>query len=409
MDFISLPVEIILSVFSFLSPRHIKETRLVCKTFCRYSSQYLIDSVFAGSQTNTLERLEAISKHDIFCKAITTVVYSTCSLRRDYATVGEYYEDLYQLRGRVMLEENRNTIPTKERCEVYWGKYREVYDDQLRVLQDNSDKTRITIALQSMPNIKHLVLSGDAWKSPAHPLHSVWQSGSDLIITPTYDSDDGPWQLSHGFEVMSSALLANKIHAVSLTQVEPHYIPEVLRSNCYTKELRQFFASLENISLYFNDDSIDYLDSVKNCLSTAKRLESLELIVETLEDRTDFTALLNNSWPNLTSISLQFALDYEPFVAFCRKHRNVRSLILKQSALFGGTWEDVVLIMRECFHLRDARIEGLTERDGEFAWIPTNDKLTDTLRLPNVEHYLVHGGANPFRSGALELESLEYL
>ena len=52
---------------------------------------------------------------------------------------------------------------------------------------------------------------------------------------------------------------------------------------------------------------------------------------------------------------------------------------------------------------------GLTERDGEFAWIPTNDKLTDTLRLPNVEHYLVHGGANPFRSGALELESLEYL
>ena len=97
MDFISLPVEIIVLIFSFLSPKHIKEARLVCKAFCWYSSQYLIDTVFAGSQTNTLQRLEEIATHDIFRKTVTTVVYSTCSLSRNYTTVDEYYEYLQEL------------------------------------------------------------------------------------------------------------------------------------------------------------------------------------------------------------------------------------------------------------------------------------------------------------------------
>lgn len=128
-----------------------------------------------------------------------------------------------------------------------------------------------------------------------------------------------------------------------------------------------------------------------------------------LERRTSFTRLLSNSWPNLTSISLGFDLDFVLFVAFCRRHKSVRSLHLKGCGLFGGTWEELVPIMRECFHLTDAWIECLAERNGEYAWIRAHNEIDVYLRLPEAEHYPIHGGENPFSSGALELEDLDYL
>jgi hypothetical protein len=148
---------------------------------------------------------------------------------------------------------------------------------------------------------------------------------------------------------------------------------------------------------------------VKNCLFAAKQLEHLELRIEMFEMQPAFTTLLSNSWQNPTSVSLRFDFDYELFVAFCRRHKSVSSLSLKNCTLFGGTWEELVPIMREYFQLKDAWIEGLVERNGEFAWIRANEDIDGHLRLPAAEHYLVHGGENPFRSGALELEDVEYL
>jgi hypothetical protein len=233
--------------------------------------------------------------------------------------------------------------------------------------------------------------------------------GNDFVIKPGHDPDEGPWRLSHGFEVMSSAFIANKIRPESLMQIEPKFTYDVLRSNCFTKELQQFFGPLYKTSLIFNEQTIAYLDMVKNCLFAAKRLEHLLVRVETLERRTAFTTLLDNSWPNLTSVSLEFDFVYEVFVAFCRRNKSLRSLHLKTCDLFGGTWAELVPIMRVCFHLTDARIEGLGERNGEYAWIRANKEIDSYLRLPEAEHYLVHGGENPFRSGALELEDVEYL
>jgi hypothetical protein len=400
MGLLSLPAELIVSVFSLLPPKDIKKARLVCRAFSRYSSQYLIDSVFAGSQTNTLERLEEIAKHDIFSRTIRTVVYSTCSLPRNYATVKEYYAHLKQLWNRFKGE----TMPKKKQCTVYWTKYQDVYNDQVRVLRDGSEKTRIALALQRMPNVEHLVLSCDAWKSPAHPLHAVWDSKDYFIIRPTHDADDGPWQLSHGFKVMSSAFTANKIRPKSLIQTEPHYIWDFLRSDCFTAESLHFFEPLHKISLHFHERNITYMDEVKTCFSAAKRLQHLELQIEMFETQTAFNRLLSSSWPNLTSVSLSFDLDYEPFVAFCRRHRSVRSLCLTSCFLHDGSWKTLMPIIRECFHLTDARIESLNETDLELIWAGstyTEDNTND--RIPEAEHYLVHGGENPFENGALEL------
>jgi hypothetical protein len=243
------------------------------------------------------------------------------------------------------------------------------------------------MALQSMPNVKHLVLSCAAWESPAYLLYTVWDAGNDFVIKPGHDLDKGPWRLSHGFEVMTSAFIANKMRPESLMQIEPKYIYNVLRSNCFTKELRQFFVPLYKISLIFNEERIAYLGIVKNCLFAAKHLEYLRVQVGTLERRTAFTTLLDNSWPNLTSVSLEFDFDYEVFIVFCRKNKSLYFLHLKTCGLFGGTWAELVPIMRECFHLTDTRIEGLTECNGEYAWTRAKKPIDSYLRLPEAEHY----------------------
>lgn len=402
MELLSLPSEIIVSIFSFLSPKYIKKVRLVCRDFCSYSSQYLkVDSVFAGSQTKTLERLEEIAQHDVFSKTVTTVVYATCSLRRGYETVDEYYEHLQELKRPY----SEDTIPTKEQCKLYWGRYQDIYNDQVRVLRDGSDKARIAFALQRLPNLKHLVLSCTAWESPTHPLHAAWEAGQDAIIKPTFDPDDGLCQVSHGLELMSSAFIANNIRPQSLIQTGLMFPSDLLRSNYFTTESRPFFEPLHKLSLHFSSErSFTYLDMMKTYIFAAKRLEHLKLHIEMLERQPAFTGLLSSSWPNLTSVSLTFDLDYEPFVAFCRKHETVRSLRLELCDLYNGTWEELVPIMRDCFRLTDTRIEVLTEFDMQFVWTSSKDQeLNLEHRLPEAEHYLVHGGENPFRNGALEL------
>jgi hypothetical protein len=295
-------------------------------------------------------------------------------------------------------------MPTREQCKVYWAKCQDVYNDQVRVLRDGIETTRIALALQRMPKVQHLVLSWDAWKSPAHPLHAVWHSEEHFMIKPTHDPKDGPSQFSHGFELMSSAFMANKIRPKSLIQTEMQYISDNLHSNCFSTESLHFFESLHKISLSFYERVITYMDEVKTCLSAAKRLQHLQLQVEMMGSQSAFTGLLSSSWPNLTSVSLSFDIDYEPFVAFCRRHRTVRSLCPKLCYLTVGSWKTLMPIMRECFHLTDARIEGLGETELELLWAGstnTEDNIRD--RIPEAEHYLVHGGENPFENGALEL------
>jgi hypothetical protein len=239
-----------------------------------------------------------------------------------------------------------------------------------------------------------------------HPLHAVFQAGKDLIIKPTYDPPNGRSQLSRSFKLVSSALIANKIRLESLVQTEPMFIDEALRSNCFTKDKQHLFEPLRMISLHFMEESAAYLDRVQNCLFAAKHLEHLRLGVELLDVQTSFTVLLDNSWPNLTSVRLQFDFDYDLFVSFCRKNKSVRSLHLNDSGLCGGTWEELVLIMRQCFRLTDAWMEGLSEGNGYHIWVRATEEHYGDLHLLEAEHYLLHGGENPFGTGALELEDM---
>lgn len=261
-----------------------------------------------------------------------------------------------------------------------------------------------------MPNVKSLVLSGTAWKQPIHPLNPDWNPENTFIITPSTDPFDGPWQFSHGFEVMSSALLSNGIRMTSFSNTGGPYISQSLRSNCFAKSARELFRTLRKVALYLNatfDESLTRQDEIEDCLSAAKNLDHLDLTLDEFNMITpnfmpNFTNMLRTTtWPNLSYLSLSIAIDYEPFLGFCGRHGKIlRCFYLKLCYLFGGSWGTLVEAMRTHLLLEEAWLEGLSEEPfNDHAW-----ELGD--RLPDAENYLLHGGENPFKNGTLNLEFL---
>lgn len=90
---------------------YIKTARQVCRIFNDNASPFLIDTVIAGSETETLKRLEAIAGHDQFKTAVTTVIPPACPPGYGYATADDHYSELCS-RYRYSKEK----IPALEQC-----------------------------------------------------------------------------------------------------------------------------------------------------------------------------------------------------------------------------------------------------------------------------------------------------
>ncbi|PVH69173.1 hypothetical protein DL98DRAFT_626184 [Cadophora sp. DSE1049] len=402
---LQVPFEILSLVFSKLRPQHIKVIRQVCHAFNNLSSWYLLHTAIAGSQTETLERLEAIAQHPIFSKIITDITYAVCSLRREYATRDEYYQDL---RERRRFLEYKKRMPTIKQCEAYRVRYQEIYKDQAKLVKTGQDKHRIKMALHHMPNIKSLVLSGSAWKRSIHPLNRDWNPENWFIIAPSTNPFDNPWQFSHGFEIMSSALLSDGIRITSFSHSGRPYISTTLRLNDFAKPARELLHTLRKVTLYLHatcNESLTRQDEIEDCLSAAKYLEHLDLTLDEFDMNTpnlipNFTNMLRTTtWPNLSYLSLSIDIDYGPFLGFCERHgKTLRCFQLKLCYLFGGSWGTLVEVIRSHLLLEEAWLECLSEEPfNDHAW-----ELGD--RLPDAENYLLYGGENPFKNGTLNLE-----
>lgn len=404
---IHIPAETLSLIFSYQSLEDVRIARLVCTTFYSLASSYFLDTAIAGSQTATIERLEAIAKHAVLRTTVTTIVYSACSLNREFSTVGDYYEDL-----RMRHRYSGKQLPTIEQCERHWVEYQRIYRDQVE-LQKGEDKIRIQSALRHMPNVKHLVLSGTAWKLSSHPLNTMWCHPDYTIIEPNTDPDNGPRQFSHGFNVMSSALLSSNICLSSLSCTNPTYTSDSFRSSCFTENSQGLFRSLRRIVLYLTAefDQTPLSDNkVGQCISVASKLEALELVFEPEGQRQIvFPRILLATWPELYHLKLEIDIDYGVFTDFCQRHGNsLRSLHLENVHLFGGTWGMLLQVMKDCLHLTKVCLGTLSED-------PHQDRLwerrngleeQDWQRLSEAEEYLLCGGKNPFRNNTFQLVSL---
>jgi len=384
-------------IFSCLGAKDVKSVRNVCRIFCHYASQYLVDTVYVGSQTKTLDRSNnRIAKHPVFRQTVRTIVYSTCSLDY-YATPEEYIEDVWE---RTRYLEHRR--PTKDQCRRYWRQHQELYEDQVETLQRGHERC-IKYALRRMPNIEHLVFSGTAWQSLAHPLNGYWCTwNDDFIITPnSRPVDDESCQISHGFDVMCTAFSANRRMLRSLLQAEQPTC-DYLRPSCFSEKVQEVFGSIHEVFLYFDDQCLEWQPLVESCLFIAKELQSLHLSVEKLPDGIVFANIFFNTWPNLSCLSLTLDIEYNSFLAFCQKHQGtLRILRLSQCCLFQGTWENLVGELNGCLHLSEALLEGVAEASHYgYEW-------QSGARLSEAEEYLLSGGQNPFANGTLKLERID--
>ncbi|KFY02574.1 hypothetical protein O988_02073 [Pseudogymnoascus sp. VKM F-3808] len=362
-----MPPEILALIFSCLMRKHIKTARQVCHTFDDIASPYLIDTAIAGSETETLKRLEAIAKHDRFRTAITTVIFSVCSLGCGYATVGDYYAEL-SWRYRYSKEK----IPALDQCEQHWRDYQTIYKDQAECQQGGDDKRRIKNALRHMPNIKHLVISTNAWELASHPLNRLWCPSNYKIIEPRHDPPEGPYQSSHGFHIISSALLSNNLRLCSLSFPEIRNSADGLRSPSFSNKTPALFHYLRKVALYLYGEiyqDLPYQINVQKCLSIAKDLESLEIGSEPAAHRIHFTTLFHTKWPKLIHLRLQINIHYDSFTVFCKNHHeSLRSLHLQSIGLFGGTWGDLITEIGKHLRLTDAWLEDLYEGISDDKW-----------------------------------------
>ncbi|KAH6689926.1 hypothetical protein BKA61DRAFT_585130 [Leptodontidium sp. MPI-SDFR-AT-0119] len=391
---ILIPAEILSLIFSCLLLVDIKAARCVCRTFNSLASPHLLDTAIVGSQTETIERFEAIAAHELFLKFVTTVIFSVYSLQGEYATVNGYYNDLPRhYEGREMR------LPTLEQCDEHWRNHQRVINDQTELQESGDDKRRIQNALRLMPNIHHLVLSGDAGKMATHPLNKIWCPSTYRIIEPLYDL--GKWQFSHGFITMSSALLSNRQCLSTLSHTDIRSDSDVLSSLCFSGMVQEIFRNLRRVALFIDDEIYRtslFQTRVGECLAIASNLETLEIISEEWGNQTDLSRILCATWPRLYHLKLRINLGYDSFLLFCQRHKeSLRSLHLQCLTLFGGSWGELVKAMRTHLRLTNIWLEDLDEGSEEL-WVRRDDLSGGWYRLSEAEAYVLHGGDNPFEN-----------
>ena len=88
-----LPNELIVAILGYLDRSHLKSTRLVCKTWCSYASQFLFDKIYVAPNKIDLEVFEAITQHPILSKCVRRLVYDGSEFLPDL-TMCSYVESL---------------------------------------------------------------------------------------------------------------------------------------------------------------------------------------------------------------------------------------------------------------------------------------------------------------------------
>lgn len=400
IDSIPVPAEILELAFSNLEAKDIKSTRLVCRVFCTYSSPYLFDTVIISSHTKSLEKLEAIARHDVFRKSVRTLVYSASARLFNYATVIEYYNHMstQYLRRQARLGGQPGALdesepPIIEQC---WREYADLHKDQQRLQRDGKDKIRIRDALCQMPNIKHLVLSDDLI---SHPLNTLWDH--TVAIGPEMCRNNE--QLSYAFNLMFFAFQSHKTLPISLRSTEWD-MPWGIDLSCFSEQASPLFRSLREISLSLHSylRERECAHALGKCLAAAPDLECLEISLKrpTRVPEPDFANILFGAWPRLSRLVLTMDIEYDPFVTFCKRHGGgaLRVLHLERCRLVGGSLEMFAEVMRDCLRLTDVTLD---EGPDHYPKSPEDGRVRE------VEHYILQGGESPFKAGDLAF-GMEY-
>ncbi|KAI1158669.1 hypothetical protein F5B18DRAFT_656456 [Nemania serpens] len=230
---LDLPDELLIEIFKNLNPETtmhgsheydhnaehteaIKSTRLACRRLCAIASYFLLDFVNVEPTEASIRRLERISEHEAVRKEIRgahisfTMYHPDLAKSLDWFVQGlvkqfehEYLHKELWLRppfhGFPSSEEEQSALIAKGKSISHawsygfvrarrnnWNikkyllnahkEYKRRFNEQQRLMKDNSFTVRIALALAKMPKIKYLMVNNNLTMSHLIGKEDIWQA-----------------------------------------------------------------------------------------------------------------------------------------------------------------------------------------------------------------------------------------
>ena len=163
-QFLDLSDELLVQVLGYLPKSHLKSARLSCTRCGRIGAEWLFQRVYFAPRQAAIDTFLSISANPTFAKNVTELVYDGrlfVSEFRLYNSYNEAFDDfLRSSNGDVNFKDVVNRDTYHEVLAKSLVRYKSLYDQQQRILQDYKDYEALLTGLNNFPNITTVTALG---------------------------------------------------------------------------------------------------------------------------------------------------------------------------------------------------------------------------------------------------------
>ncbi|KAL6717852.1 hypothetical protein ACLMJK_003937 [Lecanora helva] len=444
----SLPTEVLLMAFKYMTKPDLKKLRLVCKQYSNAAIPVLYDKVFLSTNRADAEVTVLIIRH--FAPYVKTLIFS--SVLYDYMTYAQW---------RKRYGQRKRSFNTQREKDDFIAHCQYVYENYFIIRQELQEDIRSGVclahlcrALQGLPNLRKVIVT-DGGPSTCEITSSSRESSSrglwrktdpclvadcklsnnehlryqmlpnsgflSLVVNPWEMLQLAMWTTSRVIEDISvQPDISVQKNGRGLGQNGP-YLPDLLMPNPYRpyeicdvmRNLTKFRLDVYYEGNYESDpySKVDFAGP----LSAATNLKALYLGFTSVYEfifegqyRIFLGFLRNCRLPNLESLILSHINSTaEELLSFLRESRQLRQLTLQPHRLYSSTWEAVANELRGLKSLKSVQLTELKGGWSEDSMASFDAKEYDMLHgayqdvFGDVEGFLFRNEPNPFTETAM--------
>jgi hypothetical protein len=378
-------------VFQMISEEvyDIESVRLTCKIFEELATPFLLPPprIICAPLPSSLATLTAVSRHPVFSKSVTEVVY-VCNRYHFIETIMEYKEALRRAEPSFCKFEEPKSEEENLDLNTAFSQYGQYYNDQTAMENSGEVIACLCSALMRMPNIETITVSpnfdceldshhysryflepnpayNEAFLLMARVLSLTGAKIRELYI----ESDD-----SFSGEGVNGALFRGMSH--------------INLSHCCDA-----FRGLRNVTITANDNDANgwTTGNLAKILSGATDLKRLHVKGSDGSFHISTKYFLSTiTWSRLTSLDFFYVtLDQGDFLDLLRRHSGtLKDIDLFCVCLTNGSWKILLEGMKSSLSLQHISIDHPSEEDGE-------DDEEIYLKQNALENYLLGDGPHP--------------
>lgn len=392
----NLPSELLHMVCTHLKPKDVANLRLASRVVAPIGLQYLSPKVHLLIAKDSFKQLEAIAKHPVVSKYVTSLSYEANILEiydEERWTKNIWSPD-YLDRKRKLQETGRRyslrshkggctqarTVPrheyTKRQLKEAFRKYEGFCDYQSHVQEHHRE---LANAMKSFPNLKELTMSAHVM-----PNKQLFKKTFGPGYCTRWREDTEKWPV--GLAQMRSLLLSAchaglKIERLHCEQVNWRTLTQ---KNEVFEDMKRSVRHLREMSITFSmgcggeEDEWGVIQiercllngRLKDFVTSAPHLELLEICFES--DRSiisiEFEHLVGDfHWPSLKAVKIDMVETAEDhLVGFFERHAGtLKRLCMSSLLLSDGSWWSVFEKMRLVLELESVEILGCLDTDSD--------------------------------------------